>query len=138
MVDTFQVNIAAPKGGQDDLEGEQYRESAIEFVIRAISKKESVTELCRRYGISRQTGHLWLKRYREFGNFAALEDRSHAAVHVWNRSQRKIEELVLQIRRQDGWAGRKIQHILECEHGIRISARTVDRILKREGCIDNE
>jgi transposase InsO family protein len=110
----------------------------IEFVARAISKKEPVSELCREYGISRQTGHLWLKRYRELGTFAALEDRSHAAVHVWNRSQRRIEELVLQIRRQDGWAGRKIQKILESEHGIRIAARTVDRILKREGCIQNE
>jgi transposase InsO family protein len=110
----------------------------IEFVVKAMSKKESVTELCRQYGISRQTGHLWVKRYREFGTFAALEDRSRAAVHVWNRSEGKIEELVLQIRRQDGWAGRKIQQILEREHGIRISARTVDRILKREGCISNE
>ena len=110
----------------------------IEFVVRAISKKETVSELCRQYGISRQTGHLWLKRYRDFGTFAALDDRSHAAVHVWNRSHRKIEELVLEIRRQDGWAGRKIQQILESEHGIRISARTVDRILKREGCIRND
>src|SRR5215471_13571573 len=110
----------------------------IEFVVRVMSKKESVSELCREYGISRQTGHLWLKRYRDFGTFAALEDRSHAPVHVWNRSQRRIEELVLQIRRQDGWAGRKIQRVLEQEHGIRISSRTVDRILKREGCIAKE
>ena len=110
----------------------------IEFVVRAIAKKESIAELCGEYGISRQTGHMWLKRYRQFGTFAALEDRSHAAVCVWNRSPRKIEELVLQIRRQDGWAGRKIQWVLEHEHGIRISARTVDRILKREGCIETE
>lgn len=110
----------------------------IEFVARLISKRESVSELCEEYGISRQTGHLWLKRYREAGTFAALEDRSHAPIHVWNRSQRRIEELVVQLRREDGWAGRKIQQILEREHGIRISARTVDRILKREGCIDNE
>src|SRR5687767_7663493 len=110
----------------------------IEFVARLISKRESVSELCEEYGISRQTGHLWLKRYREAGTFAALEDRSHAPIHVWNRSQQRIEELVVQLRREDGWAGRKIQQILEREHGIRISARTVDRILKREGCIDNE
>jgi transposase InsO family protein len=110
----------------------------IEFVVRARSNKESVSELCEEYGISRQTGHLWLKRYREAGTFAALEDRSHAALHVWNRSEQRIEELVVQLRREDGWAGRKIQQILEQEHGIRISARTVDRILKRQGCIDNE
>src|SRR5262249_18730241 len=101
----------------------------IEFVIRAIQKKESVRELCQEYGVSRQTGHMWLKRYRQNGTFAALEDRSHAAVKVWNRSRRDIEERIIRLRREDGWAGRKIQLILEQEHGIRISARTVDRIL---------
>src|SRR5262245_10907703 len=109
----------------------------INFVVRAIAKHGSVRELCEEYGISRQTGHLWLKRYRQAGTFAALEDRSHAPVRVWNRSERRIEELVVELRREDGWAGRKIQRILAQEHGIRISARTVDRILKREGCIDN-
>jgi transposase InsO family protein len=110
----------------------------IEFVVRAISKRASVSSLCQEYAISRQTGHLWLKRYRQLGTFAALEDRSHAPVRVWNKSKRRIEELVVQIRGHDGWAGRKIQRVLEQEHGIRISARTVDRILKREGCIAKE
>jgi transposase InsO family protein len=110
----------------------------IEFVVRAICNKETVSELCQEYGISRQTGHLWLKRYRENGTFAALEDRSHAPVHVPNRTERRIEELVLNVRRRDGWAGRKIQQILKREHGIELSARTVDRILKREGCINKE
>jgi transposase InsO family protein len=110
----------------------------IEFVVRAISGKESVSQLCHEYGISRQTGHLWLKRYRENRTFTALEDRSHAPVHVRNRSARYIEDRVIQLRRLDGWAGRKIQQVLETEDGIRISARTVDRILKREGCIDKE
>jgi transposase InsO family protein len=110
----------------------------IEFVVRAISKRERVSRLCQEYGISRQTGHFWLKRYRQMGTFAALEDRSHAPVRVWNKSERPLEEMVLQIRRRDGWAGRKIQRVLEQEHGVRISARTVDRILKREGCIPKE
>jgi transposase InsO family protein len=107
----------------------------IEFVIRATQKQQNISQLCQEYGISRQTGHFWLKRYQENGTFAALEDRSHAPVQVWNRSKRDIEELVVQLRRVDGWAGRKIQLILKQEHGIGISARTVDRILKREGCV---
>lgn len=110
----------------------------IEFVIRAIQRKESVSQLCQEYGISRQTGHLWLRRYRQNGTFAALEDRSHAPVKVWNRSKRDIEELVIALRREDGWGGRKIQLILEQEHGVRISARTIDRIVKREGLVEKE
>ncbi len=36
----------------------------------------SMTELCRRYGISRPTGYLWWERYLEEGP-KGLHDRSH-------------------------------------------------------------
>jgi len=39
----------------------------------------SVAELCRRFGISRPTGYLWLERYRTEG-VAGLGDRSHRPV----------------------------------------------------------
>jgi transposase len=38
----------------------------LEFVERA-EKGESITSLCRTYGISRQTGHKGLKRYKAQG-----------------------------------------------------------------------
>jgi transposase InsO family protein len=109
----------------------------IEFVIRAV-RGEGVSKLCREYGISRETGHVWLKRYREAGSFTALQDRSRAAHRVWNRTDSSIEGEVLALRREQGWAGRKIQCVLKRDLGIEVSARTVDRILNREGCIDKE
>ena len=47
----------------------------IEFVERAAKDGAKLAPLCREYGISRQTGHKWLKRYREQGH-DGLEDRS--------------------------------------------------------------
>jgi transposase InsO family protein len=108
----------------------------IEFVVRVING-ESVVGLCQEYEVSRQTGHLWLKRYREAGSFAALEDRSRVAKRIWNRTSGEVAEKVLQLRKEHGWAGRKIQKVLERDHGIAISARTIDRILDRNHCIDN-
>jgi transposase InsO family protein len=108
----------------------------IEFVVRAL-RGEGVQQLCQEYEISRQTGHLWLRRYKEAGSFTALENRSRVAKRIWNRSSEAVTDKVLELRREHGWAGRKIQKVLDRDHGVRISARTVDRILDRENCIDN-
>ena len=42
------------------------QDQRVEFVVRA-SRGESVSGLCREYEISRPTGYLWLKRFREQG-----------------------------------------------------------------------
>src|SRR5262245_9720011 len=40
-------------------------------------RRVDIAELCRVFGISRPTGYLWLRRYREAGHdVRALEDRS--------------------------------------------------------------
>src|SRR5437868_15154187 len=89
----------------------------IEFVVTVING-ESVLRLCQEYEVSRQTGHLWLKRYRETGSFAALEDRPRVAKRIWNRTSEEVTEIVLQLRKEHGWAGRKIQKVLDRDHGI--------------------
>ena len=38
-------------------------EQRLRFLIAARSRAESITELCRRYEISRKTGYKWLQRY---------------------------------------------------------------------------
>lgn len=48
-----------------------------EFILAALGREASVSELCRRWGISRKTGYKWLERYEEIGS-SGLSDRSHA------------------------------------------------------------
>ena len=43
------------------------RDQRVEFVVRAHQGQQSLSQLCAEFGISRPTGHLWLKRYREQG-----------------------------------------------------------------------
>ena len=50
-------------------------DSRLEFVRLAEAGGVSVAELCRRFGISRETGFQYLRRYREEG-VAGLTDRS--------------------------------------------------------------
>jgi transposase-like protein len=39
----------------------------VEFVERATMAGANMSALCREYGISRETGHKWLKRFRRSG-----------------------------------------------------------------------
>jgi len=48
----------------------------LEFVEKATASGANVAALCRDYGISRQTGHKWLRRYREQG-YLGLVEQSH-------------------------------------------------------------
>src|SRR5690348_7232319 len=51
-----------------------------------------VTEVAERYGVSRQSVHWWLLRYRREG-IAGLEDRSHRVHHHPWRIAAGVEEL---------------------------------------------
>ncbi len=50
-----------------------------EFVELALHQSAPFTDLCRRFGVSRQTGYKWLNRYKEDG-IAGLADQSPPAV----------------------------------------------------------
>ena len=47
------------------------------FVMEFLSGQWSMTELCERFGVSRETSDKWIRRYRTEGA-AGLEDRSRA------------------------------------------------------------
>ena len=67
-----------------------------------------VAEVAERYGVSRQSVHTWLRRYREEG-IAGLEDRSHRVHgHPW-RIPAEVEEAVCELRRADpGWGRQRL------------------------------
>ncbi len=48
-------------------------EQRVRFVVAASRAASSVSALCAEFGISRATGHVWLKRYRAGGVTAVAE-----------------------------------------------------------------
>lgn len=104
----------------------------IEFVVRALQGEETVKALCQEYGVSRSTGHLWLRRYRESGSFVSLSDRSRRPHRSPRQTASRHQERVLQLRRRYGWGAGKLGVLLARE-GIELSRRTIHRILKRSG-----
>lgn len=108
-----------------------------EFVRLAEQEAESVAGLCRRFGISRQTGYKWLGRHRAG---AGLHDRSRRPMHSPARSDEQIEQLVLGVRGEHpAWGGRKIRAwLLARGHEGVPSPSTITEILRRHGLISPE
>ena len=104
----------------------------IQFVVAARRPGADISALCRVFGISRKTGYKWLQRERDAHSVAALADRSRRPHRSPSRTSGQLTARVIAARQQYGWAGEKIAWLLEQE-GLRISPRTVDRIIQREG-----
>jgi len=109
--------------------------SRIEFVCTAITGEQSMSSLCREYGITRKTGYKWLERYRKG---ESMGDHSHAALLHANRSSLETEALVLCERaKHPTWGPRKLRKALEVKGHVELPAvSTFAAILKRNGCID--
>jgi transposase InsO family protein len=115
------------------------RQQRIEFVIRASSGKETMSGLCGEFQISRPTGYLWLKRFRDGAkSLAAVVEESRRPKHSPRRTGAAIERRVVQLRQEQGWGAKAIRHVLERDDGIRLGRMTVHRILDRHGLIQDE
>ncbi len=79
-----------------------------EFVELALHQSVPFTELCRRFGISRQSGYKWLNRFKEQG-LAGLADQSRRPLSQPSITSPVIEQHVLGVRAQNpAWGARKI------------------------------
>lgn len=104
------------------------------FVLEAQKSLLTHTELCRKYGISRPTGHKWLKRYEKEG-LDGLKDRSHRPHRCPHRTTDEVVEQILRLRDSFEWGSRKIRRRLQ-DKGFRAPTRkTIDRILHAHGRI---
>jgi len=112
-------------------------EQRVEFVVRAVSQKETMAGLCRAFGVSRPTGYRWRKRYEQAKSFTALHEISRRPHRSPQRSNTGIEERVVELRQQYGWGAKKMAVLLS-EAGTEMPVITIHRILKRRGLVREE
>ncbi len=110
-----------------------------QFVREALTGEYSMTELCERYGISRNTGYTVLARWRAQGELG-LVPRSHATKSCPHKTEAAVvEELLIARRKHPLWGARKLLDWLvdEKPHLARRlpSASTAADILKRHGLV---
>ena len=110
-------------------------DAKVRFISDCVCGEEPMTVLCERYGISRETGYLWQRRYALEG-VMGLQERSRAPHHPGRAT---AAELVVQLiearKRKPYWGPRKLLAMLRREHPAWRwpAASTVADILRREG-----
>jgi len=110
------------------------QDQRIRFVVAASRQQASLGALCLEFGITRPTGRLWLKRYRD-GGVAALEEHSRRPVSSPRRTDEVIEQRIVALRRAcPDWGARKLSVLLRNE-GLTVPPATVHRILNRRGLV---
>jgi transposase InsO family protein len=110
-------------------------EEKLRFVLEYEQGERSMSELCQRYEVSRETGYVWLRRYRAMG-WEGLVERSRAAERHPNQTPADIERMVLDLREAHmSWGPRKLKWALERdEPGRKWPAKsTIGTMLKRSG-----
>jgi transposase InsO family protein len=102
-----------------------------EFVALATLPGANLSDLCRRYGISRKTGYKWCRRP------APLDDQSRRPHVSPQRTTDALEALVLATRDQfPDWGARKLKRYLQDRGHVALPAvSTITAILQRHGRI---
>ena len=109
----------------------------LRFVAKLLDG-ESMTEVCREFGISRKTGYKIFTRYKDYGA-EALSDRSRRPVRYANQLPAQIESLIVTLKRdKPHWGARKIRELLvrRLDGDFRIPAKsTIHAVLHRHGLV---
>jgi putative transposase len=110
----------------------------MKFVARLL-EGDSMTELCREFGISRKTGYKILDRYQNSG-IEGLTDRSRRPIRYANQLPMQIEQTILNIKRdKPTWGARKIRERIYRKYpNIKIpAASTIHAVLDRHGMVQS-
>lgn len=109
----------------------------LRFVARLLDG-ESMSEVCREFGISRKTGYKIFTRYKDQG-IEALCDRSRRPVRYANQLPPQIENQIVTLKQEKPhWGARKIRELLvrRLNGDIRIPAKsTIHAVLHRHGLV---
>ncbi len=109
----------------------------LRFVARLL-EGESMSLLCREFGISRKTGYKIFDRYKDHG-LEALSDRSRRPVRYANQLPQQIENLIVSLKQdKPHWGARKIRELLvrRLAGEVRVPAKsTIHAVLDRHGLV---
>ncbi len=118
-------------------EAKTVMEQREQFVSEVMARKNTVSALCRKYGVSRKTGYKWLKRAADG---LPLCDQSRRPHRQPSKTADEVESMIVEMRLlHPVWDGKKIRAVLEAagEEGLP-SGKTCCNIIKRNGLVDPE
>lgn len=107
-----------------------------EFVNLALQPGSNMSELCRRFGISRKAGYACVRRFRA-GGTEALRETSRRPHTSPARTGAALEQMLIDLRQaHPAWGARKLlRRLRDLGHQDLPAPSTAQAILKRFGCI---
>ncbi len=108
-----------------------------EFILLNQNQFLSVTDLCKRFEISRKTAYKWMSRHTLKG-VSGLVDLSRSPENIPHKTSKVLEKAVVELRlKYPTWGGRKIKQKLLDQGYIKVpAASTITDILHRAQLID--
>jgi transposase InsO family protein len=107
----------------------------LDFVHDWLSRRGSISGLCKVYGISRKTGSKWIARFRQHGK-SGLQNNSRACRSHPNATDAETAALVIAARQaHPSWGPRKLRDWLSRRHTGLPAASTMGDILRRAGLV---
>jgi putative transposase len=105
------------------------------FIADCLRDEEPMTVLCERYGISRETGYVWRRRYHADGVAGLVELSRAPHRHGASTPAALVVRIIEARKRRPYWGPKKLLAILALEDASAAwpSASTVAEILRREG-----
>lgn len=107
----------------------------MKFIVALESGEEDFSAVCRRFGISRQTGYTWKRRFEEEGA-SGLADRPSCAKRHPNSTAAEMEDRVVEVRKaHPTWGPKKLRAWLARKQPELVlpAPSTIGEILTRRG-----
>jgi transposase InsO family protein/transposase-like protein len=114
-------------------------EQRLELVRLASQPGANISNLCKRFCVSRMVCYKWMKRFAE-GGISYLKDKSRKPNNSPNKTSNGVEKKIIDLRKKNPeWGGRKLHAIL-VKSGLTDTPapRTITSILHRHNLIPKE
>ena len=92
---------------------------------------DTISNICKRYGVSRKTYYKWNKRYEQNGMWGLLDNSRRPHNIKYKKITSEIQETILDLRLSKRFGCNRIKFRLRKVVGISLSTRTIYKILKR-------
>jgi transposase InsO family protein len=111
-------------------------EERTKFILAHNENIFSVSELCARFSISRNTAYRWINRYQSDG-LPGLQEYSRAPHSCPHQTPPEVERLLVECREKHPyWGPKKLKAYLSRRHDVALPATsTIGSILRRNGLI---
>ena len=92
---------------------------------------DTISNICKRYGVSRKTYYKWNNRYKQKGIEGLLDVSKRPHNIIYKKIAPELEETILDLRLTKRFGCNRIRFRLKRIIGISLSTRTIYKILKR-------